>query len=62
MKQFSKETQVIIDAHKNDFNCTNYKSKLASYGGYSEYLKKLGGVFAKWNGKTANVKTVKEFH
>lgn len=40
MKQFSKETQAIIDAHKNDFNCTNYKSKLASYGGYSEYLKK----------------------
>ena len=60
MKQFSDETQRIINAHKGDFNCENCSSKLKSYGGYSGYLNKLGGVFAKWNGKTANVKTVKD--
>lgn len=62
MKQFSTETQKIIDAHKGDFNCTNYQAKLKSYGGYSAYLNKLGGVFKKWNGRTANVKTVAELH
>ena len=61
-KQFSDETQKIIDAHKADFNCTNYKEKLKSYGGYNSYLNKLGGVFKKWNGKTADVKTVSELH
>lgn len=62
VKQFSDATQKIIDAHKSDFNCTNYISKLRAYGGYSAYLNSLGGVFKKWNGKTASVKTVEELH
>jgi len=28
MKQFSKETKEIIEAHKNDFNNRNYEKKL----------------------------------
>ena len=42
MKQFTRGTQKIIDAHKADFDCTNWKDKLKSYGGYNAYLKKLG--------------------
>ena len=61
MRQFTKGTQKIISAHKADFDCTNWKEKLKSYGGYTGYLKKLGGVFEKWNGKTAGVKTAVEF-
>lgn len=62
MKQFTNPTQRIINAHKSDFNCTNYQQKLSSVGGYGAYLKKLGGVFQRWNGKTAKVKTVTEFY
>ena len=61
MKQFTKGTQKIIDAHKADFDCANWKDKQKSYGGYNAYLKKLGGIFAKWNGKTGSAKTVMEF-
>ena len=62
MKQFSDTTQAIINKHKADFNCKNYSAKLKAAGGYSGYLKGLGGVFAKYNGKTASVKTVSELH
>lgn len=61
MKQFTRGTQKIIDAHKADFDCTNWKDKLKSYGGYNAYLKKLGGIFAKWNGKTGSAKTTMDF-
>ena len=61
MKQFTIGTKKIIDAHKADFDCTDYASKMKAYGGYESYLKKLGGVFEKWSGKTGSVKTVMEF-
>ena len=61
MVKFSKETQSIINAHKNDFNCTNYNEKIKGYGGYSSYLNLLGGVFKKYNGKTPHVRTESEF-
>lgn len=61
MSVFTPATQKIVNAHKADFNCTNVASKLKSYGGYTAYLKKLGGVFAEYAGKTANVKTVLQF-
>lgn len=62
MKQFTKGTQKIITAHKADFNCTNCDAKLKAFGGYGAYLKKLGGIFQKWNEKTAHVKSVTEFY
>lgn len=61
MKQFTIGTKKIVDAHKADFDCTDYASKMKAYGGYEAYLKKLGGVFEKWAGKTGSVKTVMEF-
>ena len=61
MSCWTSETEKIIKAHQSDFDVTNWQSKLKSYGGYSTYLDKLGGVFKKWNGKTANVKSAKEF-
>lgn len=61
MVKFSKETQSIINAHKNDFNCTNYNEKIKGYGGYSSYLNSLGGVFKKYNNKTPHVRTESEF-
>ncbi len=61
---FSVETRQIIDAHKNDFNCHNYKEFISSYpGGYEGYLKSLGGVFEKYagKGKSIQVKNAGEF-
>ena len=61
MTCWTSETEKIIKAHEGDFDYINCEYKLRSYGGYKGYLNKLGGVFKKWNGKTANVKTAKEF-
>lgn len=61
MKQFTTGTKKIIDAHKADFDCTDYTARMKAYGGYQAYLKKLGGVFEKWAGKTGSTKTVMEF-
>lgn len=61
MSCWTAETEKIIKAHQADFNSSNWQAKLASYGGYSAYLNKLGGVFAKWNGKNGSVKTAAQF-
>ena len=61
MSCWTAETEKIINAHKADFNSSNWQSKLKSYGGYFAYLNKLGGVFKKWNGKNASVKTAAQF-
>lgn len=61
MSCWTAETEKIIKAHQADFNYSNCTAKLKSYGGYSAYLKRLGGVFAKWNGKNASVKTAAQF-
>ena len=58
MSCWTSETEAIIKAHQADFNSANWEAKLKSYGGYEAYLKKLGGVFAKYAGKSRwNVKT-----
>ena len=62
MKQFTAETQSIIDKHKADFNCTNYESKLKSYGGYNAYIDSLGGVFKKYRTYKGNANTKEVFH
>lgn len=62
MKQFTAETQSIIDKHKGDFNCTNYESKLKSYGGYNAYIDSLGGVFKKYRTYNGTADTVDVFH
>ena len=59
--QFSCETLKIVEKHLNDFNYYNFRSVIASYGGFDQYVQSLGGVFAKYYGKTTNAKTVYEF-
>ena len=59
-KAHKAETQKIIDAHCNDFTYPNAKAFLAKKGGYSAYLKSLGGVFAKYEGFTGKIKTYTE--
>lgn len=61
IKQFSDETTKIINAHAKDFNSSNYSSKIKSAGGFSQYVKGLGGVFSAWIGRKDPVKTVSEF-
>jgi peptidoglycan hydrolase-like protein with peptidoglycan-binding domain len=61
MKQFSDQTAKIISAHSKDFNSGNYGAKIKSLGGYTNYVKGLGGVFKTWTGRTESVKTVSEF-
>ena len=61
MSQFTKQTQKIVDAHKNDFNCTNFNKIMKQKGGYNAYVKSLGGVFAKYINKNSKITTIKEF-
>ena len=58
---FTLETKKIVNAHKADFNCNTCQSYLKSEGGYTSYLRNLGGVFKKYANKIANVNTAKEF-
>lgn len=61
MSCWTAETEKIIKAHQADFSSSNWESYLKAHGGYTGYLNRLGGVFAKWNGKTASVKTAAQF-
>ena len=47
---FREETRQIVKKHMKDFNWKNFDSYMASHGGYSGYIKSLGGVFAKYGG------------
>lgn len=58
---WTPETEKIIKAHQAEFDASTWQAKLKYYGGYNDYLDILGGVFAKWNGKTADVKTAAQF-
>ena len=51
------ETQKIIDDHRIDFFYDNYGSKISQFGGYTKYVKSLGGVFTKFANKTITIKT-----
>lgn len=57
-----KETKNIINDHRMDFNVNNYDTKIKKYGGYTKYVKSLGGVFAKYaSKKKIKVKTAADF-
>ena len=62
MGHFSSETQKIVSAHKADFDCTNYESRLKAAGGYKAYIRSLGGVFAKYLDYSGTVATKNVFH
>jgi len=59
---FTDTTQKIVDAHKADFDCTNYKSVLAKFGGYDKYIESLGGVFSRYRNFNGKVKTIQQYH
>jgi len=59
--QFSCETLRIVEKHLYDFNYYNFRSVINSYGGFDNYAKSLGGVFAEYYGKKLNIETETEF-
>lgn len=59
--QFSCDTLSIVENHLYDFNSFNFRSIIASYGGFDKYAKSLGGVFSEYYGKELHVTTVSEF-
>ncbi len=56
----NSSTQSIIEAHKNDFTYSNVKQVLASYGGYKNYVRGLGGVFEKYVDFNGTIKRYSE--
>ena len=59
--QFSCDTLKIVEKHLNDFDATNYEQVIASYGGFENYAKSLGGIFGEYYGKKMPNKTEADF-
>lgn len=59
MRQWSAETESIISRHS--VTSATYKATMDAAGGFDKFVVSLGGVFAKWHGVTAPVRTVSEF-
>lgn len=58
---FTPETEAIVEAHMHDFTYDNFDSFMAAHGGAENYVRSLGGVFAKWAGRDGYVQTAGEF-
>ena len=56
------DIQKIINAHCNDFTYNTYKTVIEKYGGYKEYVKSLGGIFAKYADFKGKIKTKQELY
>ena len=60
-------TNSIVNAHRYDFNYANFQAYIKKAGGYAAYVRSLGGVFTKWQGRNITLtpdysaKTVREF-
>jgi len=59
--QFSCSTLEIVEKHLNDFNAQNYNNVMASYGGFDQYAKRVGGIFGDYYGHTVTVNTEAEY-
>ncbi len=59
--QFSCSTMSIVEKHMYDVNYNNFRNVIASHGGFDNYAKRLGGVFAEYYGKELNISTESEF-
>lgn len=55
------ETEKIVEAHAGDFNSKTESTFLKSHGGYWNYVRSLGGVFAEYAGKTITGRTEADF-
>lgn len=58
---FSCETIHTVEHHIDDFDYSNFNSVINSYGGFENYTKSIGGIFADYYGKKINVTKVYEF-
>ena len=58
--KFSCETLKIVEQHLNDFTESNFKSVIASVGGFDNYAKSLEGVFTAFYGAKPKVTTAYE--
>ena len=58
---FSQKTESIVEAHMNDFNYYTFDDFMRARGGAENYVRSLGGVFAKWCGIQAHVQSAGEF-
>ncbi len=59
---FPSEVNAIINAHRYDFDVNTFNKVISAYGGYTKYVKSLGGIFTKYGGvRNAKIKTEKEF-
>ena len=60
-------TNAIVNAHRYDFDYSTFQSYIKKAGGYAAYVRSLGGVFTKWQGRNVTLvpdykaKTVREF-
>ena len=57
---FSCETIRIVEHHMNDLNYYNYYDVINRYGGFKNYTKSLGGIFADYYGEKQYVTKVYE--
>lgn len=62
MNLFSNETLTIVKRESGKFTSANYTTKIKEYGGFGSYVKSLGGVFAKYYGKSITATTVTQFN
>lgn len=58
---FSTFTEAIVEQHMNDFDYYTFDQFMAARGGTGNYIRSLGGVFAKWYGRDAKVQSAGEF-
>ena len=47
---FRPETRKIVDQHLKDFKYSDYANKIKAAGGYTSYVRKLGGIFGAYAG------------
>lgn len=49
-------TNQIANAHRYDFDWSNFNEYMKKVGGYDKYVKSLGGVFTKWADRNKELK------
>ncbi len=57
-----EETEKIVEEHRYDFDCYNAAEYLEEHGGYTEYVRSLGGVFAEYADFEGTVNSREQFH
>ena len=56
------DVQKIVETHKNDFNYDTADSYLKKVGGYTAYVKSLGGVFAKYADFSGKITSISQLY